>query len=432
VQRNFARRRGLATGITVAGSGVGGFVLGPLLQALIETSGWGVALAVFGGAATVVLGLACAALAPIVIVAPTQALEEPAGPAAGAGVGTPSKEAADGAAVDSDTRPVDAPTIVPMPLATPGSPAAVDPGRGPAAGDANAAASRGSSSTSVTGSDATGTLSATVAALGGPAVDGLASPASGPTSPLSLLPAASSPAQAPAPPQAASPPPPPPRTRVADLFAVPGFVTYCVFVCLYSICCFTLLTHFATYAAEAGATPAQTGLLVATQGIANTLGRVALGLAADAYRKRTVAILGACVLTVGAMTLGLAAPPGGATLPYAFAYMAVSGALGGSIVSLQPAIVIDLVGMHALPLAQGVFNGVQGPFALAGPPAAGALRVSLGSYSAVFVVLGCVTLAAGGIALGITRGIARLPACCLRGQRQGGSGGGAKEQGRGQ
>lgn len=65
VQAFFARRRGLATGLTVAGSGVGAFVMGPVCEALIASSSWGTALAVMGGAAAIICLAAAAVLVPV-------------------------------------------------------------------------------------------------------------------------------------------------------------------------------------------------------------------------------------------------------------------------------------------------------------------------------------------------------------------------------
>lgn len=44
----FAKRRGLAVGIAVAGTGLGGFAIGPLTQLMIDTIGWRWALRVLG------------------------------------------------------------------------------------------------------------------------------------------------------------------------------------------------------------------------------------------------------------------------------------------------------------------------------------------------------------------------------------------------
>ncbi len=54
VQRWFARRRGLASGLAVSGIGLGTLVMPPLAAALIETLGWRGAYLVLGGVAAVV------------------------------------------------------------------------------------------------------------------------------------------------------------------------------------------------------------------------------------------------------------------------------------------------------------------------------------------------------------------------------------------
>src|SRR5262245_54194124 len=54
VQRWFARRRGLASGLAVSGIGVGTLVMPPLATALIEAMGWRGAYLVLGGIAIVI------------------------------------------------------------------------------------------------------------------------------------------------------------------------------------------------------------------------------------------------------------------------------------------------------------------------------------------------------------------------------------------
>ena len=46
---HFHRRRSLATGISVCGSGVGAFVFAPMTNFLLETHGWQTSNMVFGG-----------------------------------------------------------------------------------------------------------------------------------------------------------------------------------------------------------------------------------------------------------------------------------------------------------------------------------------------------------------------------------------------
>ena len=66
VQRWFLRLRGTASGIVVAGSGVGAVVLAPLVQAQIDAGGWRGGLHFLGALAVALLPLCAAATVPIV------------------------------------------------------------------------------------------------------------------------------------------------------------------------------------------------------------------------------------------------------------------------------------------------------------------------------------------------------------------------------
>lgn len=322
VQPYFTTRRGLATGVTVAGSGIGGFILGPALEALIAARGWEAALAIFGGASALVCCAAVLVLRPIVIVAAAAGGKEEEDDE-----GAPEVAAAVGVVGDGDGG-------VPPPP---------------------------------------------------------------PPLPPRLRPA---------------PPPPPPPISLRALFRVPFFTTYCAFVCLFAVCWFTAPTFMPVYVAEElGGSSMDVGGVVAVQGIANTVGRVVLGLAADAFPARKLAILSACIASVAVATLGLAVAH---SLPFAYVYAATLGGLGGSIVSLQPALIIDAVGLHALPLAQGAFNAVQAPFALFGPPIGGALRSATGNYSFTWSFLCAVFTAAAVLTRGIEPGWVDLRACLAR------------------
>jgi MFS family permease len=67
VQQYFSSRRGRVTGITVAGSGVGAFLLGPVLETLTNVYGWRVALVSYGVATAAVCVVCSAVLVPIVL-----------------------------------------------------------------------------------------------------------------------------------------------------------------------------------------------------------------------------------------------------------------------------------------------------------------------------------------------------------------------------
>ena len=86
------------------------------------------------------------------------------------------------------------------------------------------------------------------------------------------------------------------------------------------------------------------------------LGRIILGFAVDAVPQRKMQLLQICVVASATAVLGLALST---SLAYCYIAAAIIGGFGGSIVSLQPALIIDLVGMRALPLAQGALGAIQ-------------------------------------------------------------------------
>jgi MFS family permease len=69
IQQYFSSRRGRATGVTVAGSGCGAFILGPVLETLTGAWGWRVSLLAYGGMSAVVCTACAAVLVPLVLVA---------------------------------------------------------------------------------------------------------------------------------------------------------------------------------------------------------------------------------------------------------------------------------------------------------------------------------------------------------------------------
>ena len=144
------------------------------------------------------------------------------------------------------------------------------------------------------------------------------------------------------------------------------------------------------FAMEVGLSAEQAAQLISVQGISNMCGRVGLGLLVDAFpaRKADALRFVAALMTCAYLSLALAAA--GLVDPLiAFAFMACSGLFGGSLVSLQPSIVVEMLGEASLPLGQGLFNLSQAPFALMGPPIGGALRSASGSYVAVWVFTTC-------------------------------------------
>jgi MFS family permease len=404
VQAFFRKRRGLATGVVVAGSGVGAWVLGPLLEALVVSLGWRQALAIYGALAASV----CACAAGVIAIFRVE--DEPSAQDVAAAAAAP--PAADGA---KDAEAVS----LASPAAAPGAPGAhaPPPSAAVAAATPDWAASKrsltavyGSSSSSSSSEKRTKAVPATIDEEPVPLSDQL-EPSSNsggggsdaPTEAPSGAAAASSQAAPPPPAQPHAVPPPPARPlSYRQLVTSRFFVTYAAFICFYALCWFTVPTYLpVTVTERLGGSSGDVSGVVAAQGVANTVGRVALGVAVDAFPHRKMGMLTGCMAAVSVASLAFTLST---SLPYAFVYGAVLGGAGGSIVSLFPGIVIDALGLPSLPLAQGAINAVQAPWALCGPPIGGALRTATGSYAGTWAFVTAGFTAAAALSLNVAIG----------------------------
>ena len=380
VQKFFRKRRGLATGITVAGSGVGSIVLGPALEALVDAVGWRLALVTYGLVAAATCAAAAAVIGMIVLVEPATV---PAPTAAEAEVATQSPLTV--VATEPDM-------ITPEPASAAAAAATMD-WKTPSAQTPEVAHSSTAFGAAFA-APATAVLSDDGELLRPKGIMALAAPPSRPT--------------------------------YRWLLGFRFFRSYSSFVAFFSLCWFTIPTFLpVTITAALGGSSADVAGIFAVQGVANTLGRVALGIAVDVLPRHKLAILSACLLTVTAASLAFVAAP---SLGLAYAYAAVLGGAGGSIVSLQPAIVIDALGLAALPLAQGAFNAVQAPSALIGPPIGGAILAASGGYAGTwaFITAGFTVAAALSLCVGDAAPWVRERGVCARAQSAQGAGRGGK------
>jgi MFS family permease len=357
IQRYFKARRTTATGLAVCGSGAGALVLGPAVEALISSSSWRAACVFLGALNAAVLPAAALVFVPIVIVA--------GGGSEGGGGGDGGSGGVGGGGVDGAAA----------------TKLAVADGGGAGAGDDPAPA---------------------VVEWGGPAPAPAGTAGDDPSQPPPASPPPPGAVVAATAPASLAPPSSPirrtvstaPRLSVRQLLAVRPFALWITFVAVYGACWFVIFAHFVTFVQEAGTSPSTTSLLIVAQGVANTVGRAGLGILADRIAVPKLRILVACIATVGIATAALSVA--GASLWYQVVYMVVNGLAGGSIVSLQAPITVDLVGLASLPLAQGVFHMAQAPLVLASPPIAAAMRAGLDDYRPVWMTTGvfmCVSAA---------------------------------------
>ena len=300
VQRWFLRFRGTASGLVVAGSGVGGVVLGPLLQSQIDSGGWRQGLRFLATLAAVLLPLCAAATVPIAL---------------------PSD---DGEATALDGRRE----------SEVGGDAALREWQGGTLGEQSLPAEP--SGFAVVAAAATAAAAAEL---------------------------------------------PPQKHTLRSLCRVQPFQCLLFYVGLYGGAWFVLINNLNSSFRESGTSADDAALLVSVQGVANTVGRLLMGVAADVLARRGVSklmLLQTSVGICGVATALLAFPPLLASLPYQGVYYFINGFFGGSIVSLQPGILVDFVGISNLPPAFGLLHAVQAPLVLMLPPAFGALRTAAG------------------------------------------------------
>ena len=169
------------------------------------------------------------------------------------------------------------------------------------------------------------------------------------------------------------------------------------------------------YIVETGGSSNDVKGVVASLGAANMCGRVVLGLLVDAFPQRKAQFLVLCVGMTAAAVFGL-----GLTTSLAYMYVAAAtiGGFGGSLVSLQPALIVDFVGLRALPLAQGLLCAVQAPSALFGSPLGGAVRYAWGSYQGTWLLAAAVHCVSTALAVCVAYGGIDCRRCCAWRRRQ--------------
>lgn len=378
VSRYFVKRRAFATGIAVAGSGVGTLVFGAVSDYLISRVGWRATLRVYAVLSAVVLSAAAATYVPVLTGAP------PAGAA-----GSKAAALATAPARDADARDGG------------GDDAWAQPP--PPAGEA---------ATDVEGTSAVVAASAAAAPPGG---GGLArAPASpwpeggdggGEADFEAATPSSRAPAPAPSssilppPPAPAAAAPPRPALTATGVWREPAFLPMAAVLFVYGGGLFTVYAHIVVAAGDAGLPPERAAALVSLMGVAGTVGRVAFGRVADHPRVDKVLLFQVSLMLAGGAVLLFAAagrgspaappPAGGGDATFAVFVVGalLFGLFSGAIVSQVPVIMAENLGLESLPAAMGGSYTIQAPAVLVSPPLAGAARAWLGNYYALFIVV---------------------------------------------
>ena len=155
---------------------------------------------------------------------------------------------------------------------------------------------------------------------------------------------------------------------------------------------FVPMVHLATYAQDAGYSPAQGVALVSLIGLGSLLGRFTIGGIADRVGRQP----SLAVMYVG---LGLMLILWWLTSTYwvLVLFALLFGAFYGGFVALAPTIIMDLYGPRAVSGIIGALYTGPGLGTLVGPPLAGAAFDAFGSYSAPILTAAGLSFAGAGL-----------------------------------
>ncbi|XP_055304033.1 monocarboxylate transporter 12-like [Sitodiplosis mosellana] len=138
-------------------------------------------------------------------------------------------------------------------------------------------------------------------------------------------------------------------------------------------------------AKELGVSEENVGYMIATIGIANTFGRIILGYISDNSYKRRLWVYKICLFSCGIAT---AASVLCMDLPSLIIYSAVFGFTIGAYVGLTSVILVDLIGLDKLTNGFGLLLLFQGIASFIGPPIVGMLYDQFKTYTPGFVLAG--------------------------------------------
>lgn len=429
VQRYFVKRRATATGLAVAGSGVGAVILGPVLQAQVDVGGWRQAFRVTAALVAVIVPLGAMLLVPLEVtesggssVASSKSSMSAFGSAGdleaaeaeerwkreweeahapGAGVSAEAAAAAAEAEADA-AEAADEAQASAVDFMAPGLTGFTEHGEervrhhGGGARSTSDAPRPGAHLASPSGSSRVLLLNTssrdvdwggvTDAAPTGAVPAGSSSTGAVPTSAVASKAAAAALAMAALTHR--------PRYSARQLLSQRPFQLWLAFVACFGCTWFIFIAHANSSFREAGTSADAAALLVSLQGFSNMAGRVILGFTADALTAHVskLALVQVCIFSLGLVTVLLSIPACLGALGYQATFMVVNGLLGGSLVSLYGPISVELVGLASLPIAAGLFQAVQAPLVLIGPPLAMALRTVDGTWATVWGATGALVL----------------------------------------
>ncbi|KAA0166260.1 hypothetical protein FNF31_01486 [Cafeteria roenbergensis] len=420
----FEKRRALAIGLAVSGSGVGTFAVAPAMTAIIAASGWRIAVLWLALGAALCLGFAGSVYSRPAL---PEAQAEPAKarPAqldsAAATLSVSTQPAglesltATRERMDLDGRGVsparagavaaEAPAAAPVALLSAGaSPSlAVDQTQTDAKRVTGPADEEGGEGTPAAARESRPVPDD--AELGG----GAETPASGPSTAASTSAFRGDGAAAPSHPGAATAAAP--EATVWSVLIRPDFLPMVV-ACFIATGGYNgVFAHLVNSAKQAGIAPADAAVAVGVLGGLSTVGRILAGRISDS------GLLSPRVMWYWSLLIGgvstMLVPVLETSAVGRIAYAVVFGLCAGNFIALMPVATANTLGVELLPLGMAVLFSGQAIPALVGAPSAGAIAVAAGSYVGAWMFMGGLMLV-GGLFILVHPEPGNSPAiCCL-------------------
>jgi MFS family permease len=186
----------------------------------------------------------------------------------------------------------------------------------------------------------------------------------------------------------------PARLSLGRAIRTREFVTLYLATLLIGFGLFTFFVHLVPYAQANGYRPAVAAALLGVVGAFSTLGRLLFGPLADRFGR--IRMLQASVFFMGISLLIWLSGPGYAGLAV---FAAIMGAAYGGWVAISPSVLAELFGTEGLGGTTGFMYTAAGIGALLGPPLAGWIVDSTGSYRPAIVAAMVLQVAAFAVIL---------------------------------
>ncbi|KAH9512341.1 hypothetical protein Btru_039226 [Bulinus truncatus] len=172
------------------------------------------------------------------------------------------------------------------------------------------------------------------------------------------------------------------------------FMLFCFSNTFFLMAFKTAFTFLPSLAISKGLSKPEAALVLTVSGATDTFGRVAIGLVMNipAFKSLRPYVFNMILFFIAATSCVIP------MLDSFYTYCVVSGIYGlatGAFISQKLVVLVDILGREVLGSALGISKLFQGVGSLTGPPFAGALRDSLGSFDSAFYLGGACMFASG-------------------------------------